>query len=101
MRHILEGSGASRGMALGRARLEQPSRYLVDETPLAQADVADELARLDLALASARAELRHLRDKLQGPLAREVAEFIDAHSLILEDPVFIHGLHELIRNSNV
>ena len=84
-------------MALGRARLEQTSRFLVDETPLAPEDVDAELRRIDEAMHSARAELRALRDKLAGPLAREVAEFIDAHSLILEDPVFIHGLHELIR----
>lgn len=50
MRHQLEGSGASRGMALGRARLEQPSRFLVDETPLEQSEVAGELQRLDNAL---------------------------------------------------
>lgn len=96
MRHQLEGSGASRGMALGRARLEQPSRFLVDETPLDQSEVSGELQRLDNALASARNELRGLRDKLAGPLAREVAEFIDAHSLILQDPEFVNGLHELI-----
>ncbi len=96
MRLILEGSGASRGMALGRARLEQPSRFLVDDTPLDQSDVADELLRIDHALATARAELKSLRDKLDGPLAREVAEFIDAHGLMLEDPEFINGLHDLI-----
>ena len=97
MRLILEGNGASRGMALGRARLEQPSRYLVDETRLEQADVESELERIDDALAIARSELHALRDKLDGPLAREVAEFIDAHSLILEDPVFVQRLHDLIR----
>ncbi len=83
-------------MALGRARLEQPSRFLVDETPLDAADVAGELKRIDQALEVALAELRALRDKLQGPLAREVAEFIDAHSLILADPEFVNGLHDLI-----
>jgi phosphoenolpyruvate-protein phosphotransferase (PTS system enzyme I) len=97
VRLILDGNGASRGMALGRARLEQPSRFLVDETPLGQEDVPGELQRFDEALASARAELKSLRDKLDGPLAREVAEFIDAHSLILQDPEFVNGVHELIR----
>lgn len=97
MRLILDGNGASRGMALGRARLEQPSRFLVDETPLVQEEIPNELRRFDEALASARGELRALRDKLEGPLAREVAEFIDAHSLILQDPEFVNGVHELIR----
>ncbi len=36
MRHVLPGTNASRGMALGRARLVQPSRYLVDTRPLAE-----------------------------------------------------------------
>lgn len=97
MRLILEGNGASRGMALGRARLEQPSRYLVDESRLEQAEVDSEIERIDDALSIALKELHIVRDKLEGPLAREVAEFIDAHSLILEDPVFVEGLHDLIR----
>ena len=96
MRLILTGSGASRGKALGRARLEQPSRFLVDESPLDHNDIAVEIERLDAALAHALGELRVLRDKLEGPLAREVAEFIDAHRLILEDPEFLRGLHDLI-----
>jgi phosphotransferase system enzyme I (PtsI) len=101
VRLVLTGSGASRGKALGRARLEQPSRYLVDETRLDEAEVPAELIRLDLALESARAELRALRDKLSGPLAREVAEFIDAHSLILQDPEFITGLRDLVNTGRL
>ncbi|MEZ5460598.1 phosphoenolpyruvate--protein phosphotransferase [Dokdonella sp.] len=97
MRLRLEGNGASRGMALGRARLEQPSRYLVDESRLEADEIEGELERIDEALSAARDELQAVRDKLEGPLAREVGEFIDAHSLILEDPVFIQGLHDLIR----
>ncbi|MEP6881355.1 MAG: phosphoenolpyruvate--protein phosphotransferase [Dokdonella sp.] len=97
MRLILEGSGASRGMALGRARLEQPSRYHVDDTPLDSSEVDDELLRIEHALEVARAELKALRDKLDGPLAKEVAEFIDAHSLILQDPEFVNGVRDLIR----
>ncbi|HET9033354.1 MAG TPA: phosphoenolpyruvate--protein phosphotransferase [Dokdonella sp.] len=96
MRLVLEGSGASRGMALGRARLEQPSRFLVVETPLEESEIADQLQRIDQAIAAAINELNVLRDKLDGPLAREVGEFIDAHRLILEDPEFVNGLHDLI-----
>jgi phosphotransferase system enzyme I (PtsI) len=84
-------------MALGRARLEHPSRYLVDERPLAEADVDAEIERLRRAIALARDELQVLREKLQGSVAREVAEFIDAHSLMLADRELINGLFELIR----
>lgn len=97
MRSVLTGTGAARGMALGRARLEHPSRYLVDESPLAEDEVEDEIERLRRAIALAREELRTLREKLHGSLEREVAEFIDAHSLMLADRELTSGLFELIR----
>jgi phosphotransferase system enzyme I (PtsI) len=84
-------------MALGRARLEQPSRYLIDERPLAAEEVETELERLSRALALARADLAALREKLSGVFAHEVAEFIDAHSLILADRELNAGLADLIR----
>ena len=58
MRFVLTGGGASRGMALGRARLEQPSRYLVDERPLAEDEVEAEVERLKHAILAAREALR-------------------------------------------
>jgi phosphotransferase system enzyme I (PtsI) len=97
MRSVLAGAGAARGMVLGRARLEQPSRFLIDERPLDAAEIDHELALLAHAIERARRELRGLRDKLQGALAHEVGEFIDAHSLILEDQEFNAGLMELVR----
>ncbi|MBO9663258.1 phosphoenolpyruvate--protein phosphotransferase [Dokdonella sp.] len=97
MRLVLTGTGASRGMALGRARLEHPSRYLVDERPLEESEVDAEAERLYRAIAIARDELQALREKLHGALAREVAEFIDAHSLMLADRELTSGLFELIR----
>jgi phosphotransferase system enzyme I (PtsI) len=84
-------------MALGRARLEQPSRYLVDERPVAAEDIDAELARLNRAVTMARAELATLREKLHGVLASEVGDFIDAHSLILADRELNAGLADLVR----
>lgn len=97
MRQVLAGTTAAKGMALGRARLVQPSRYLVDTRPLAEEEVDAELARLHRALETARQELRELRGKLHGALAREVNEFIDAHSLLLDDPELLRGLDDLVR----
>ncbi|KAB2901464.1 MAG: phosphoenolpyruvate--protein phosphotransferase [Dokdonella sp.] len=97
MRLVLTGSGASRGMALGRARLERPSRYLVDERPLPAAEIDDEIERLRRAIEAAREELGVLRDRLHGSMAREVAEFIDAHSLMLADRELTSGIYDLIR----
>jgi phosphotransferase system enzyme I (PtsI) len=84
-------------MALGRARLEQPSRYLVDDRPLSEAEVEAEVERLRQAIASAREELGSLREKLQGTVAADVAEFIDTHYLLLGDRELLAGLYDLIR----
>jgi phosphotransferase system enzyme I (PtsI) len=97
VRFVLTGGGASRGMALGRARLEHPSRYLIDERPLGEADVEAEIERLRRAIAAARDELQVLREKLHGTMAGEVAEFIDAHSLMLADRELTTGVYDLIR----
>ena len=97
MRHVLPGTVAAHGMALGRARLVQPSRYAVDTRPLAEEEVESELAKLRQALDTARQELRELRGKLHGALAREVNEFIDAHSLLLDDAELLRGLDDLVR----
>lgn len=94
---VLAGTTASRGMALGRARLVQPSRYLVDTRPLGAEEVGPELERLHRALDTARQELRELRGKLHGALAREVNEFIDAHSLLLDDQELLRGLDDLVK----
>jgi phosphotransferase system enzyme I (PtsI) len=88
-------------MALGRARLEQPSRHVIDERPLAADEVDAEVARLTRALELARAELAALREKLHGALAHEVGDFIDAHSLILADRELVAGLTDLIRIGRV
>jgi phosphotransferase system enzyme I (PtsI) len=97
VRHLLPGTIAARGMALGRARLVQPSRYAVDTRPLAEEEIEGELENLHRALDMARQELRELRGKLQGALAREVNEFIDAHSLLLDDAELLQGLDDLVR----
>ena len=41
--------------------------------------------------------LQDLRGKLQGALAREVNEFIDAHSLLLDDAELLRGLEDMVR----
>ncbi|HWU52841.1 MAG TPA: phosphoenolpyruvate-utilizing N-terminal domain-containing protein, partial [Tahibacter sp.] len=97
MRIVLGGIGASRGMVLGRARLVQPSQFIIDETPLEPAEIEAEAARLQQALETAQAELRAIREKLHGALAREIGEFIDAHSMLLNDPELLTGLFDLVR----
>lgn len=101
MRRVLEGTSGSRGMALGRARLEHPGPIAADERPLPDNEVDAEIERLDQAIEIARAELAELRDRLHGALAREVGEFLDAHRMLLDDPDLKRALHRAIRQKHM
>ncbi len=97
MRLQLPGHGASRGSALGRARVRLPHALEVVEQRIAANSVEKELQRLHEAVESTRAEMHVLRERLHGALAKEVGEFLDLHALLLDDPELLHGLDELIR----
>jgi phosphotransferase system enzyme I (PtsI) len=93
----LPGHGASRGSALGRARVRLPHALEVVEQRIPAAAVGKELRRLHDAVDSTRAEMHILRERLHGALAKEVGEFLDLHALLLDDPELLQGLDELIR----
>ena len=97
MRTLLSGHGASRGSALGRARVRLPHALEVAEQRIHANEVEAELRRLHVAVDATREEMHRLRDRLHGALAREVGEFLDLHALLLDDPELLYGLDELIR----
>jgi len=99
MRKALAGHGASRGSALGRARVRQPHALEVAEERIPAGQVEVELSRLHEAIDEVRAEMRELRSRLHGALAHEVGEFLDMHALLLDDPELLHGLDELVRTA--
>jgi phosphotransferase system enzyme I (PtsI) len=97
MRALLPGHGASRGSALGRARVRLPHVLEVAEQHIRPDQIGDEVGRLHAAVDATRDEMRSLRTRLHGALAKEVGEFLDLHALLLDDPELLHGLDELIR----
>ncbi|WP_101925962.1 MULTISPECIES: phosphoenolpyruvate--protein phosphotransferase [Luteimonas] len=96
MRQALHGNGAARGNALGRARVREPHALEVAEIRITAAEVPDELARLHAAIDQVRTEIRGMRTQLHGALAHEVGEFLDLHTLLLDDPELLQGLDELV-----
>ncbi len=93
----LRGHAASRGNALGRARVRQSHTPEVAEQRVPANQVETQLQRLHAAIAAARTEMQQLRDRLHGALAREVGEFLELHALLLDDPELLQGLDDLIR----
>ena len=96
MRLGLSGHGASRGSALGCARVRLP--HVLEVTEQHVEDVEAELDRLHAAIHVVRGEMRALRKRLHGALTQDVGEFLDLHALLLDDPELLQGLDTLIRN---
>jgi len=94
----LLGLPASRGSALGRARVRLPHVQDIGEKRVAAAAVEHELERLHRATDAARQEMRELRTRLQGALPAEVGEFLELHAMLLDDPELLTALDELVRS---
>ena len=84
MRALLPGHGASRGSALGRARVRLPHVLDVAEQHIRQDQIDDELARLHEAVDATRREMHSLRARLHGALAKEVGGDAEAVRQALE-----------------
>lgn len=100
MRRVFAGVVASKGLALGRARVREPHRLDIEERRVSFDEVDAERQRLREAIAAARVELNELRDRVRGAIAHEVGEFLDLHAMLLDDPDLIEGLDALIRSGH-
>lgn len=98
MRVVIDGQGASRGLALGRALVRQPHALDTSEQRIEADQLETELDRLDRAMTEARDELHQLRDRLHGAIAQEIGDFLDLHALILDDPELRLGIESLVRD---
>lgn len=97
MRRVFAGVAASKGLALGRARVREPHRLDVEERMVGDDEIDAERSLLHEALQAARRELNDMRDRVRGAIAHEVGEFLDLHAMLLDDPDLEAGLDELIR----
>jgi phosphotransferase system enzyme I (PtsI) len=93
----LGGLGASRGVALGRARVRLPLLADIGLERIPAHRVEAEVARLHTAVEAARAEMAQLRQRLHGAMPAEVGDFLELHTLLLDDPELLAALDELIR----
>jgi len=96
----LVGVGASPGAAVGRAfpidrrRLPEPRRHLRPE------EVEAELARLQDAVQKSDRQLEAVRARL-GPDQHQHALIIEAHRMMLADPVLLGEAIELVRQERI
>jgi phosphoenolpyruvate-protein phosphotransferase (PTS system enzyme I) len=98
---VLTGVSASRGIALGPARLLEGHDFEVAEYTLESAQLPGEIERYKQAVAAARASLQEIADNSNTNLAPEIKEFLTAHALMMDDDALSVGPLEYIRSRSI
>lgn len=98
MRRELSGIGASRGLAMGRARRHVVATPEVKKRHITPDEIPSELQRLHHAIAQVRQEMQRLRTRLHDTVSREMGELFELPALLLDDPQLLQALDADIRD---
>ncbi|MCH8016281.1 MAG: phosphoenolpyruvate--protein phosphotransferase [Acidobacteria bacterium] len=93
----LSGVGLSPGVSIGTAYEVEPQIVALYPIRIASDEVTSELKRLHAALKESRLQLEKAREKLEAELGKEHSHIIDAHLLILEDPLLLEEIERKIQ----
>ncbi len=95
----IHGTSASSGIIIGKVLLFLDENFAVPEYAINKAKIENEISRLESAILKSRKELDELRKSYQSAEKDAVQIlFVDAHIMMLNDPVFIDDIHNLIKN---
>nr|MBV6630482.1 phosphoenolpyruvate--protein phosphotransferase [Oceanococcus sp. HetDA_MAG_MS8] len=97
----LRGIGVSRGIAMGPAHKLHGRSAPVEKRHVAPAELTAECARYNAARETARQQLSAIREDIPADTPKEIASFIDAHLLMLDDRAFSSAVTDLIQAEQV
>ena len=96
MSFTIHGIGVSGGIAIGHAQLVSHAQLEVAHYNIPKSRIADEQARFDAALVTARAELAGLGQHIPLGAPAEFEAFLNLHLMILDDPTLSEVPKQLI-----
>lgn len=91
------GIAASPGVGVAPIYRHEQEELAVRDTPVPAKAVEAEVGRFEAALASSRADLLSIRDRISRELSEAEAEIYGAHLLILDDPDLLGAVEKGIR----
>ncbi len=97
---LLNGTGIG-DIAIGKALILDRRDGEISVRNLAEDDVEQEVSRFTAAVARARRRLESMRDELPESAPPELAAFLGAHVLMLEDPLLIDQTAGTIRRERI
>jgi phosphotransferase system enzyme I (PtsI) len=98
MSFTIHGIGISGGIAIGHAQLVSHAQLEVAHYNISKSRVAEEQARFDAALVTARAEFASLGQHIPAGAPAEFEAFLNLHLMILDDPTLSEVPKQLIES---
>ena len=96
---MYKGTGASPGIALGKALLIEHSELVIEKRNIN--NIEEEIQKLEDAVKISKEELNKVKEKAFNELGEHEAEIFEAHLLVLEDPELIDSTISKIRDEKV
>jgi phosphoenolpyruvate-protein phosphotransferase (PTS system enzyme I) len=96
----LKGIGASPGVAVGRAFLLDRKRLRTPKLRLTEEEVATELQRMKIAVEHSDRQLTELKQRVGGD-GHDHELIIEAHRLMLQDPMLLDEVNKLIARDRI
>ncbi len=97
MTFSLHGIGASKGIAIGAVHIVTRGLMEVPEYTLESTEIETEVKRFKKAISGARADLGAIKEQIPPDTDTDIAAFIDAHLLMLDDSAITRAPIKLIR----
>ena len=98
---IYRGIPVSAGVCRGKILVLDKARRAIEQRPLAEAELPEEINRLQRALVRTREQLQDVQRQLAVSLGASHASVFDAHLLVLEDPALIDETVRVIQQEKV
>lgn len=96
---VFKGTGASPGIALGKALIVEHSELVIEKKSIENVDI--EIKRLHDAVKISKEELIKVREKALLELGEHEAQIFESHLLVLEDPELLDQTIDKIKNEQV
>ncbi|MEL7654828.1 MAG: phosphoenolpyruvate--protein phosphotransferase, partial [Bacillota bacterium] len=92
------GVPCSPGLAVEKAYILDEPELSIDVNGIRQNQIEDEVIKLDKAFDQSKEQLDDIYQKILLSVGEKDAEIIQAHQMILEDPVFYDEIKDAVRN---
>ncbi len=94
---MYKGTGASSGIAIGKAFVLPAWEWDFPDKMIDVADLAYEFERLYEGIRTSKSELENIKKDISEYIGNEESSIFDAHLAILEDPIFMNEVQGIIQ----